>query len=100
MAEFPSAIFDLVDQGIAGLYDGDGLGVCMDQNHIRGTHRPVARMQPVWMVPNLNVLQEVDKISLDGFWHGLWGIGHGSHDGLRRKGQLGPFTIFRNRKMV
>jgi hypothetical protein len=57
-------------------------------------------MQPVWMVPNLNVLQEVDKISLDGFWHGLWGIGHGSHDGLRRKGQLGPFTIFRNRKMV
>ncbi len=37
MAEFPSAIFDLVDQGIAGLYDSDGLGVCMDQNHIRGT---------------------------------------------------------------
>jgi hypothetical protein len=57
-------------------------------------------MQPVWMVPNLNVLQEADKISLDGFWHGLWGIGQGSHDGLRRKGQLGPFTIFRNRKMV
>ena len=81
MVDFPSAIFQLVDEGITRLHNGDRFGVWVGQCHIPSTQtgRDVAAdLHGAGLdCANWAVLQETDEIVVDGLWRRAWGVGHG-----------------------
>ena len=70
--DFPSAIFELVDEGIARLHDGDSLGVWVGQSDIPSTQAGCDVAADLHRAgldrANWAILQEADEIVIDGFW--------------------------------
>ena len=81
VVDFPSAIFQLVDEGIARLHDGDGFRVWVGQSHVPGAQAGcdvAANLDGAGLDgANWAVLQEANEIIVDGFWRRAWGVGYG-----------------------
>ena len=96
VVDFPSAIFQLVDEGRARLYKGDGFGVWVGQSHIPRTQTGcdiAADLDRAGLDgTNWAVFQEADEIIVDGFWSRARGVGHGrQQDGVlcEQRGHFG-----------